>query len=262
MTTVVDFAKWRRDGHAISMVTCYDSTMAKLVARSSIDCILVGDSVAMTIHGHNDTLAATVELMGLHVAAVRNGAPEKFIIGDMPFLAHRGSIDRTIDAVATIMRAGAQAVKVEGVTDGGQLLRHIVESGVPVMGHLGLTPQSVHGFGGFRVQAKTDEAAARILHDAKAVEDAGCFALVLEAVPSDVAKHVTDQVSIPTIGIGAGPHTSGQVLVLQDLLGLNIDFKPRFVRRFLDGADLVTRALDDYDGAVKRGEFPTLHEGY
>ena len=253
---------WRRDGHAISMVTCYDSTMAKLVARSSIDCILVGDSLAMTMHGHDDTLAATPELMALHVAAVRRGAPETFIVGDMPFVAHRGSLDRTMDAVAMIMRAGAQSVKIEGNTDEGQLIRHVVESGVPVMGHLGLTPQSLHGLGGFRVQARSDEAAERLLADAKSLEQAGCFALVLEAVPSEVANRVTDQLTIPTIGIGAGSGTSGQVLVLQDLLGLNVDFVPKFVRKFVDGAATVTGALNAYDEAVKARSFPSAHEGY
>jgi 3-methyl-2-oxobutanoate hydroxymethyltransferase len=244
------------------MVTCYDSTMAKLVARSSIDCILVGDSLAMTMHGHRDTLPATAELMALHVAAVRRGAPEKFIVGDMPFVAHRGSLDRTMDAVATIMRAGAQSVKIEGNTDDGQLIHHIVESGIPVMGHLGLTPQSVHGLGGFRVQARSDEAAERLLGDAKSLERAGCFALVLEAVPSEVATRVTEQLAIPTIGIGAGAGTSGQVLVLQDLLGLNVDFLPKFVRKFIDGADAVTGALNAYDDAVKARSFPSVGEGY
>jgi 3-methyl-2-oxobutanoate hydroxymethyltransferase len=236
--------------------------MAKLVARSSIDCILVGDSLAMTMHGHSDTLAATPELMAFHVAAVRRGAPEAFIIGDMPFVAHRGSLDRTMDAVATIMRAGAQSVKIEGNTDDGQLIRHIVESGVPVMGHLGLTPQSVHGLGGFRVQARGDEAAERLLSDAKSLERAGCFAIVLEAVPGDVASRVTDQLTIPTIGIGAGPGTSGQVLVLQDLLGLNVDFVPKFVRKFVGGAEVVTGALNAYDEAVKARSFPSADEGY
>lgn len=244
------------------MVTCYDSTMAKLVARSSIDCILVGDSLAMTMHGHPDTLAATPELMALHVAAVRRGAPEKFVVGDMPFVAHRGSVDRTMDAVAAIMRAGAQSVKIEGNTDDGHLIHHIVSSGVPVMGHLGLTPQSVHGLGGFRVQARTDEAAERLLADAKSLERAGCFALVLEAVPSDVATHVTEQLTVPTIGIGAGSGTSGQVLVIQDLLGLNVDFVPKFVRKFIDGAAAVTDALNAYDEAVKERSFPAPAEGY
>lgn len=262
MATVPDFTRWKDAGRRISMVTCYDATSAQLVAASSVDCILVGDSLAMTMHGHTDTLAATAELMALHVAAVRRGAPSTFIVGDMPYLAHRGSVDRTLDAVSAITRAGAQAVKVEGAADGGAIHRHLVDSGVPVMGHLGLTPQSVHGLGGFKVQARDEAAADRLLADAIALQAAGCFALVLEAVPSAVAKRVTDELVIPTIGIGAGPHTSGQVLVFQDLLGLNTSFRPRFVRTYLDGAALVTDAFDRYDADVKSGEFPSDAEGY
>ncbi len=262
MKSVLDFAKWKERGQRISMVTCYDSTFAKILSASGVDCVLVGDSVAMTIHGHADTLAATPDLMALHVAAVRKGAPEKFIVGDMPFLAHRGSLDATLGAVAKIMQAGAQAVKIEGVKGSEPTLAHIVDSGVPVMGHLGLTPQSLHALGGFKVQATDERAAEWLLAQARAVEHSGCFALVLECVPSDVARFVTDNIRIPTIGIGAGPHTSGQVLVLQDLLGLNTDFKPKFVRKYLDGATLVKEALDRFDKDVKTGEFPTPKESF
>lgn len=262
MKTVLDFTKQKELSQKISMVTCYDSTMAKLLNASSVDCILVGDSVAMTIHGHADTLSATPELMALHVAAVRKGAPEKFIVGDMPFLAHRGSLDATLAAVSKIMQAGAQAVKIEGIKGSEQTFAHIVDSGVPVMGHLGLTPQSLHAFGGFKVQATDERASEWLLAQARAVEHAGCFALVLECVPSEVAKFVTENIRIPTIGIGAGPHTSGQVLVLQDLLGLNTDFKPRFVRKYMDGAALITEALNRFDKDVKSLEFPTSKESY
>lgn len=262
MKTVLDFAKAKEEAKRISMVTCYDYGMAKLLNASTIDCILVGDSVAMTMHGHQDTLAATPELMALHVSAVRKGAPDKFIIGDMPFLAHRGSLDSTMNAVRAIMQAGAQAVKIEGVKGSEETLAHIVESGVPVMGHLGLTPQSMHQFGGFKVQATADGAAEWLLDQAKSLERCGCFGMVLECVPTDVAKYVTENISIPTIGIGAGPFTSGQVLVLQDLLGLNVDFKPRFVRRYLDGASLIKDALDRFDRDVKSAEFPTQKESF
>ncbi|MCM2282284.1 MAG: 3-methyl-2-oxobutanoate hydroxymethyltransferase [Bdellovibrionaceae bacterium] len=262
MKSVLDFAKWKEQGKKISMVTCYDTTTAKLVNGTTIDCILVGDSLAMTMHGHADTLPATPELMALHVAAVRRGAPEKFIIGDMPFLAHRGSLDSTLMAVAKLMQAGAQAVKIEGIKGSESVLAHIVDSGVPVMGHLGLTPQSLHAMGGFKVQATDERAAEWLLAQARAVEQAGCFAVVLECVPSDVAKFVTENIRIPTIGIGAGSATSGQVLVIQDLLGLNIDFQPRFVRRYLDGATLVREALNQYDRDVKTSEFPSQKESY
>ena len=262
MKSVLDFAKLKEAGQKISMITCYDYTSARIVNGSTVDCILVGDSLAMTMHGHHDTLPASVELMALHVAAVRRGAPEKFIVGDMPFLAHRGSLDSTLAAVRQIMQAGAQAVKIEGVKGSAETLAHIVDSGVPVMGHLGLTPQSLHAFGGFKVQATDERAAEWLLQQAKQVQNAGCFALVLECVPSAVAKYVTENIQIPTIGIGAGPSTSGQVLVFQDMLGLNTEFKPKFVRRFLNGAELFKEAINRFDHEVKSTEFPTEKESY
>jgi len=262
MKTVLDFARAKAEGRAISMVTCYDYTSARIVSASAIDCILVGDSVAMTMHGHDSTLAATRELMALHIESVKRGAPDKFIIGDMPFLAHRGSMDKTLDAVRTIMKAGAQAVKIEGIDGSDETIKHIVESGVPVMGHLGMTPQSVHQFGGFKVQSTQPEAKTLLLSQARRLEAAGAFALVLEAVPSEVATYVSKRLNIPTIGIGAGNGCSGQVLVFQDLLGLNQDFKPKFVRRFLDGFSLFKGALDAYDKEVKAGTFPGVSESY
>lgn len=262
MKSVLEFKKKRDAGEKISMVTCYDYTSARLVQASSVDCILVGDSVAMTMHGHRDTLAATPELMALHVAAVRRGAPDKFIVGDMPFLAHRGSMDRTLEAVRAIMAAGAQAVKIEGVDGSEETIARIVQSGVPVMGHLGLTPQSVHQFGGFKVQGTGEGAAEWLLGQAGRAETAGCFAIVLECVPADVAKYVTASLRIPTIGIGAGVDCSGQVLVFQDLLGLNVDFQPRFVRRFANAAESFRSALDGYAAAVQSREFPSEKESY
>lgn len=262
MKTVLDFHKMKSDGKRISMVTCYDYTSARIVGASSVDCILVGDSLAMTMHGHETTLEASYELMALHVAAVRRGAPKKFIVGDMPFLAHRGSLDSTIEAVRTIMKAGAQAVKIEGIKGSEETIRHIVESGVPVMGHLGLTPQSVHQLGGFKVQGTAPDASKILLNQARRLEASGAFAVVLEAVPTSVAKYVTENLEIPTIGIGAGNACSGQVLVLQDLLGLNVDFKPKFVRRYFEGFEAFKGALDRYDSDVKSAEFPNADESY
>lgn len=262
MKSILDFAKMKEEGRKISMITCYDYTSARIVNSSSVDCILVGDSVAMTMHGHSDTLPASADLMALHVAAVRRGAPEKFIVGDMPFLAHRGSLDTTMESVRKIMQAGAQAVKIEGVKGSESLLSHIVDSGVPVMGHLGLTPQSLHAFGGFKVQATDERAAEWLLEQAKQVQAAGCFALVLECVPSKVARFVTENISIPTIGIGAGSDTSGQVLVFQDMLGLNTEFKPRFVRQFTNGAEIFREAMNKFDREVKTREFPIAKESY
>ena len=262
MKSVLDFQKFKEQGHRMSMVTCYDSTSAKIVSASRIDCILVGDSLAMTMHGHDTTLAATPELMALHVEAVRRGAPNKFIVGDMPFLAHRGSLDRTMEAVRVIMKAGAQAVKIEGVDGAEDVISYVVQSGVPVMGHLGLTPQSVHQFGGFKVQATESNAAEILLAQAKKLEACGVFAMVFECVPHEVATYVTSKLHVPTIGIGAGNGCSGQVLVMQDLLGLNADFQPKFVRKYLDGFTQFKEAFDRFDSDVKSGEFPSGKESY
>lgn len=262
MKNVFDFAKAKLERRPISMVTCYDSTSAALVARSSIDCVLVGDSVSMTMHGEKDTLRATIDLLALHTAAVRRGGPDLFIVADMPFLAHRGSVDKTMEAVRCLMQAGANAVKIEGVDGSEQTLKHIVESGVPVMGHLGLTPQSLHALGGFRVQGKEEAAAAHITEQALTLQSLGIFALVLECVPNRLATAITKSLDIPTIGIGAGHETDGQVLVFQDLLGLNPDFKPRFVRKFADGASFVVDALNRYTSETQTRSFPAEKESF
>lgn len=262
MKSILDFQKMKSQKQAISMVTCYDYTSARIVAESQIDCILVGDSLAMTMHGAETTLSATPELMALHVKTVRRGAPGKFIVGDMPFLAHRGSLDRTLEAVRLIMKAGAQAVKIEGIDGSEDVIKHIVQSGVPVMGHLGLTPQSVHQMGGFKIQATDPAAAEMLLTQARKLEACGAFAVVLECVPAPVAASVTHNLSIPTIGIGAGRGCSGQVLVMQDLLGLNTDFQPKFVRKYFEGFSAFKDAFDRYDSDVKSGEFPSEKESY
>jgi 3-methyl-2-oxobutanoate hydroxymethyltransferase len=252
----------RADGRPISMVTCYDTWSARIIAATDIDCILVGDSVAMVMHGHDTTIPADVDMMRLHVAAARRGAPELLLIADMPFLAHRKGLRPAMEAVDVLMKAGAQGVKIEGAGDTVDLIRHIVDSGVPVMGHLGLTPQSIHAFGGYRVQGRSEQAAAAIRAEAVRLQEAGCFALVLEVVPSVLAAEVTEALNIPTIGIGAGPHTSGQVLVLQDLLGMQPEFRPHFLRTFLDGFELLREALGRYDEAVKSGSYPSDQESY
>lgn len=253
---ILDFQRKKEAHEKITMVTCYDYTSAAMLAQTDIDCVLVGDSLAMTMHGFQDTLAATIEMMALHTAAVKRGIGSKFIVADLPFLSYRQSQTMTLQAVLALMQAGAHAVKLEGAAGNVETVRHLVESGVPVMGHLGLTPQYVNTFGGYRVQARTEAAAAQLVADAKALAEAGCFALVLECVPEAVANHVTQQLSIPTIGIGAGVNTDGQVLVFQDVLGLNEAFKPKFVKTFLNGADLVKSAINDYCRAVKIKEFP------
>lgn len=259
---VLDFKKYKDEKKPISMVTCYDSWSAVIIEESDIDCILVGDSLAMTMHGHNSTIPADSDLMALHTAAVRRGAPDSFIVGDMPFLSFRKGLVPAMETVGKLMKAGANAIKLEGVDGHKEIIRNIVESGVPVMGHLGLTPQSVNQLGGYKVQGKTDEKAQQLLDDALELEEAGCFAIVLECVPSSIGAEITKQLSIPTIGIGAGNNCDGQVLVLQDMLGFNNKFQPKFVRTFMDGFDTVKKALNEYNTVVKDRSFPAGKESY
>lgn len=245
------------------MLTCYDYTAATILRDTPVDAFLVGDSVAMTVYGHATTLPATVEMMTRHTEAVRRGlGAGRALIVDLPFLAHRGSLDRTMDAVQALMVAGADAVKIEGVDGHEDRIAHIIESGVPVMGHLGLMPQSVHRHGGYRVQGRDEAAARKLLEQARQLQDLGAFAIVLECVPADLAGHITEHVDIPTIGIGAGPAVDGQILVLQDALGLNRDFSPRFVRRFTHAADAWQQAATDFAEAVQAGHFPDAAESF
>jgi len=259
---VLDFQKMKDEGRKISMVTCYDYSSARAVAESTVDCILVGDSLAMTMHGHPTTLSATTAMMALHTAAVARGAPSKFIVADLPFLSYRKGLKDAMDSVQELMTAGAHAVKLEGVRGHAEIVRHIVDSGVPVMGHLGLTPQSVNLLGGMKVQARTDAAVDLLASQAGELEQAGCFSLVLECVPCEVARRVTEFLTIPTIGIGAGPSVSGQVLVYQDLLGLNPGFRPKFLRTYANAFEVIQEALDTYDRDVKSGDFPSARESY
>jgi 3-methyl-2-oxobutanoate hydroxymethyltransferase len=256
------FAAAKAAGTKIVMVTAYDAWSARLLADAPVDCLLVGDSAMMVVHGEKDTLGATPELMALHTRAVARGAPGKFIIADMPFLAARKGQSHALECAAVLLRAGAHAVKIEGARGHIQAIRHLVESGIPVMGHLGLTPQWVRGLGGFKVQARDAEGARRLMQDAAALEEAGAFALVLECIPQGLAREVTSALRIPTIGIGAGSGCDGQVLVLHDMLGLNPDFKPRFARRFADGAALVRSGAVRFAEAVRSGEFPAEEEGF
>ena len=259
---VLDFKKYKNENKPISMITCYDSWSATIIEESNMDCILVGDSLAMTMHGHDSTIPADTDLMALHTAAVRKGAPTSFIIGDMPFLSFRQGLVPAMETVEKLMRAGANAVKLEGVNGHSEIISHIVTSGVPVMGHIGLTPQSVNQLGGYKVQGKTDEKARQLIDDALALEAAGCFAIVLECVPASIGTIISEKLIIPTIGIGAGNGCDGQVLVLQDMLGLNNKFQPKFVRTFMDGFDTIKNALNEYDSVVKEKSFPAEKESY
>ncbi|MFH1197161.1 MAG: 3-methyl-2-oxobutanoate hydroxymethyltransferase [bacterium] len=262
MKTADDFIKHKQTGIPISMATCYDYWSAVIINETNVDAILVGDSAAMVMHGFETTLNAEMEMMLYHVSSVRRGLKDKLLIADFPFMAHRKGNEYAIECTDRFMKTGAQAVKIEGAADNLPLIKHIVNSGVPVMGHIGLTPQSVNIFGGYKIQGKSEEAAAHLLSDAKALEDAGCFSIVLELVPAEVAKNITEQISIPTIGIGAGKFTSGQILVLQDLLGLTKAFHPKFLRKYLDGFEVIKSAINRYDADVKKKLFPNNEESY
>ena len=259
---VQDFFEAKSAGHKISMVTCYDYTFARLLSKSAIDGILVGDSAGMVMHGHSSTLSMNVGLMRLHAEAVVRGAPGKFIVVDMPFLSFRKGLSAALDAAHLLVAAGAHAVKLEGVDGHEDVIQRLAQSGIPVMGHVGLQPQSVRAYGGFRVQGRSDKSAGGILRQATTLEELGAFAVVLECIPASVAQEITQAVRIPTIGIGAGAGCDGQILVLQDLLGMNMDFRPRFARAFSDGARCILDAVANFDGAVKTGRFPTLEESY
>ena len=259
---VQTFAQRKQQQQKISMVTCYDHWSAQILNKTDIDCLLVGDSLAVVMYGFESTVHATTDMMALHVGAVARGAPNKFIIADMPFLTCSKGVRYAMDTVQRLMQAGAHAVKVEGDAHQVDIIRHIVEAGVPVMGHLGLTPQSIHNLGGHRVQGKDEANAAKTAESARRLEDAGCFALVLECVPTRLGGCVSQALKIPTIGIGAGPHTDGQVLVLQDLLGVNPEFKPKFLRQYASGNSVIGDAVNHFHGDVVAGNFPTAAESY
>lgn len=259
---VLDFPGRKRAHEPLVMVTCYDYTTACIAQASDIDLLLVGDSAAMVMHGHADTLPISVADMASHVAAVRRGAPDTFIVADMPFLSFRKGLEAAMQAVEALVKAGADAVKIEGIRGHADVVRHVVESGIPVMGHLGLTPQSVRQLGGFKVQGRSEDDRARLLREARESQAAGCFALVLECVPEALATEITRVLDIATIGIGAGAGTDGQVLVIQDLLGLTTEFRPRFVRSYVDGRAMILEALNRFARDVKAGDFPAPQERY
>jgi 3-methyl-2-oxobutanoate hydroxymethyltransferase len=244
------------------MITAYDAPTASAVDAAGVDLILVGDSVANTVLGYENTLSVTISDMAHHVAAVARARPRALIVGDMPWMSYHTSTDEAVRNAATLMRAGAGAVKLEGGVRRAPVVDAIVGAEIPVMGHLGLTPQSVHALGGFRVQAREQDAIDLLLADAEALVDAGCFALVLEAVPDVVAARVTDLVAVPTIGIGAGGACDGQVLVAHDLLGFGEGRPAKFVRRYADLRGTIVDAVSEWVADVRSGAFPTDAETY
>ena len=258
--TVVDM---KRRGEKISMLTAYDFTMARIIDRAGIDVILVGDSAGNVMAGHETTVPMTMDQMVYHTSCVVRGVEKALVIADLPFMSYQVTPTEGLRSAGRMMKeAGAHAVKLEGGRPVVDTVKKIVDAGIPVMGHLGLTPQSIYQFGTYKVRAKEEEEARQLIKDAKALEQAGCFSLVLEKIPASLAQQVTDQISIPTIGIGAGAGCDGQVLVMHDMLGLNKEFKPRFLRRYADLDSNVTDAVQQYIKDIKSGDFPNENEQY
>lgn len=255
--TVATFQQQKLDGDKITMLTAYDYSTAKLMDESGINSILVGDSLGMVMLGYEDTLSVTMEDMIHHTAAVARGAKTALVVGDMPFLSYQTSIYDAVVNAGRLMKEGrCQAVKLEGGATVCPQIKAITEAQIPVVAHIGLTPQSVNMFGGFKVQGKSEEAARKLLEEAKAVEEAGAFAVVLECVPAKLARLISEKISIPTIGIGAGAGCDGQVLVYQDMLALFSDFKPKFVKHFADVGSAMKQGFAGYIREVKDGAFP------
>ncbi len=260
---IQSFKQKKQQHEKISMLTCYDYPSACIIAESKIDVVLVGDSVAMAVHGHESTIMATMDMMVLHTAAVARGLGQQFLVSDLPFLCHRISRADTIHNVKQLLQAGAHAVKIEGADeDTCQTIAHLVTAGTPVMGHIGLMPQSIHQLGGYRVQGKGEDQATDLLNQALRLEAAGCFAIVIECVPQELAKVITEQLGIPTIGIGAGAATDGQVLVWHDMLGIQTAFKPRFVKQFAAGKEMLLTGINGYVDQVQQGHFPSDQYAY
>ena len=261
--TVSTFLKMKAEGKKISMITAYDYTTARLVDESGIDSILVGDSLGNVILGLGDTVSVTMEDMIHHGAAVARGAKNALVVVDMPFMSYQSSVyDAVVNAGRLMKEARANAVKLEGGVEVADRIRAIVDCQIPVCAHIGLTPQGINALGGFKVQGKTADSARKLLEDAHAVEEAGAFAVVLEAIPAELAARVSAELTIPTIGIGAGAGCDGQVLVNQDMLGMFHDFTPKFVRRFAEVGDVMLEAYRAYDAAVKDGSFPAAEHTY
>lgn len=261
--TVTTFAAAKAKGERLSMLTAYDYSTAKLEDEAGINGILVGDSLGNVVLGYEDTVSVTMEDMIHHGAAVARGAKNALVVVDMPFMSYEVSVEEAVRNAGRLMKEGrAGAVKLEGGVRVADQIRAIVKAGIPVMGHIGLTPQSINAFGGFKVQGKSEEAARALLADAKAVEEAGAFAVVIEAVPAALAQMITDAVSIPTIGIGAGAGCDGQILVYQDMLGMFSDFTPKFVKRYANVGEVMRDAFANYAAEVASGAFPAEEHTY
>ena len=261
--TTLDIQEMKQKGEKISMLTAYDYSIARILDEMGIPMLLVGDSLGMVALGYESTIPVTMEEMLHHTRAVARGARSALVVGDMPFMTYHADISQTLSNAARFLQeADAQAVKLEGGERVAAVVEGIVSCGIPVMGHIGLTPQSVHQLGGFRVQGRSPDAAVQLVRDAEALEKAGAFGIVLECVPAPLAKIITEHLTIPTIGIGAGPHCDGQVQVIHDLLGLIGDFVPRHARQYAKLYETIRGAVGDYMAEVKEGAFPTMKHGF
>jgi len=261
--TTQTLLKMKQAGEKIAMLTSYDYSLARLVDGAGIDVILVGDSASNVMAGNETTLPITLDQMIYHTQCVVNGVGRALVVVDMPFGTYQGDSKTALDSAIRIMKeSGGHAVKLEGGSEVAKSVERIVNAGIPVMGHLGLTPQSIYKFGTYTVRAKEDAEASKLMEDAKVLEEAGCFSVVFEKIPSDLAKQASESLVIPTIGIGAGPHCDGQVLVLHDMLGITKDFSPRFLRRYADVGQVVGDAVGHFVEDVRSGDFPHEDESY
>ena len=261
--TTQTLLKMKQAGEKIAMLTSYDYSLARLVDGAGVDVILVGDSAANVMAGNDTTVPITLDHMIYHAQCVVRGVDRALVVVDMPFGSYQGDSKTALDSAIRIMKeAAGHAVKLEGGSEVCESVSRIVEAGIPVMGHLGLTPQSIYKFGTYTVRAKEGEEATKLLDDAKALEKAGCFSIVFEKIPADLAKQVSESLVIPTIGIGAGPHCDGQVLVLHDMLGITKDFSPRFLRRYADVGEVIGDAVSGFVDNVRSGDFPSEEESY
>lgn len=261
--TVRDIRDIYESGQTLTAVTCYDYTFARLVDEADLDVVLVGDSLANVMQGKETTVPVTLDEVVYHCRSVKRGLNSPHLVADMPFMSYQANEDEAVENAGKLLKKGkAQAVKLEGGRPIASTIDRMTDVGIPVVGHLGLTPQSIHQTGGYRVQGRDQESRQQLLDDAKALEDAGAYVLVLEMIPSGLAQDVTEAVDIPTIGIGAGPDTDGQILVLQDLLGMNRDFSPGFVKEFTDVGDQTVEALEAFRDEVTNGGFPAPEHGY
>jgi 3-methyl-2-oxobutanoate hydroxymethyltransferase len=261
--TIHTLKRMKQAGQKIGMVTAYDASFARIFDAAGVDLMLVGDSLGMVIQGENSTLPVTMDQMVYHCRIVSRAAKRAHVVGDLPFMSYQAGTNEAVkNAGRLVAEGGAESVKLEGGEDFAEVIEKIVRAGIPVMGHLGLTPQSVHRMGGYVVQGRDQDQAQQLLRDAKAVENAGAYALVLEGIPLDLARQITQQLSIPTIGIGAGVHCDGQVLVSYDLLGMNPDFAPKFVKRYANLHEVITQAVQTYLGEVKAQAFPTEAQSF